>query len=85
MFFAFNNKDLIKQIAFHADDLWLKMMCFLNNKKVVTNNKYNKDPITVKSSQIEKLVTFNVLEGGNDEQLNSIVKYFNINIKDLNE
>lgn len=78
LFKDFNDKDLILQLAFHADDLWLKMMCFLNDKKVVTNNKYNKDPITVKSSQIEKLVTINVLEGGNDEQLNNIIKYYNI-------
>jgi hypothetical protein len=78
LFKDFNNKELIKELAFHADDLWLKIMVFLNNKKVVTNSKYNKDPITVKTSQIEKLVTTNVIEGGNDKQMLKMLNYYKI-------
>ena len=74
----FNNPELIKEIAFHADDLWLKVMVFLKGKKIVTNTVYNKDPITVKNSQIEKLVTKNVIEGGNDIQLAALMNYYNI-------
>lgn len=78
LFKDFNNKELIKELAFHADDLWLKIMVFLNNKKVVTNTKYNKDPITVKTSQIEKLVTTNVIEGGNDKQMLNMLNHYKI-------
>lgn len=74
----FNNVELIKELSFHADDLWLKIMVFLKDKKVVTNSKYNKDPITVKSSQIEKLVTTNVIEGGNDTQFSKMMEYYDI-------
>lgn len=74
----FNNTQLIKELAFHADDLWLKMMCFLNAKKIVTNSCYNKDPITVKSSQAEKLVKINVFQNGNDKQLENVLHHYRI-------
>ena len=77
------NKDLIKELCFHADDIWLKFMAFLNEKKVVTNAKYDKDYITVGKTQNEKLVTTNVIDGGNDIQLKKIVEYFNIKPTDL--
>lgn len=79
----FNNTQLIKDLAFHADDLWLKMMCFLNGKKIVTNSCYNKDPITVKSSQAEKLVKINVFQNGNDRQLEQVIQYYKINEVEL--
>jgi len=69
---------LIKEKIPFADDLWLKVQTILMNKKVVTNQRYNKDPITIKSSQLEKLVNNNVLSGGNDVQFSSILQYFNI-------
>lgn len=79
----FNNSQLIRELAFHADDLWLKIMCFLNNKKVVTNSCYNKDPITVKSSQAEKLVTVNVLQKGNDQQLKKLITFYQIDLNNF--
>lgn len=75
---SFDNISLIKDLAPHADDLWLKIQSLLKETQVITNSKYNKDPITVKSSQLEKLVTTNVLSGGNDEQLKRILEYFNL-------
>jgi hypothetical protein len=75
---SFDNHDLIKKLAPHADDLWLKVQSILKDTPIITNSKYNKDPITVKSSQLEKLVSTNVLNGGNDEQLKSILEYFNL-------
>lgn len=76
------DKKLIKELCFHADDVWLKMMAYLNGTKIVTNKKYDKDPITVSSTQNEKLVSTNVIHGGNDTQLNNILNYYNIEIKE---
>jgi hypothetical protein len=76
---SFNNEKLITELIPHADDLWLKIQTLLKNIKVVTNNQYNKDPLTIKSSQLEKLVTKNVIAGGNDVQLRKVLDYFQLN------
>lgn len=76
------DKKLIKELCFHADDVWLKMMAYLNGTKIVTNKKYNKDPITVSSTQNEKLVSTNVIHGGNDTQLHNILNHYNIKIEE---
>jgi hypothetical protein len=75
---TFDDAILIKDLVPHADDLWLKIQSLLKNVGIVTNNKYNKDPITVKSSQLEKLVSTNVINGGNDLQLRKALDYFNL-------
>lgn len=77
------DKKLIKKLCFHADDLWLKMMAYLNNTSVVTNNRYNKDFVTIASTQTEKLVSSNVLNGGNDQQLKNICRHFNVDLGQL--
>lgn len=78
-----NNTTLIKTLAFHADDLWLKMMVYMQGKKVVTNTRYNKDPLTVGNTQVEKLVTTNVLQGGNDQQLKNIMLHYGVRGADI--
>jgi hypothetical protein len=75
---TYNDKSLIMKLAPHADDLWLKIQTLLRNTPVVTNRKYNKDPITIKSSQLEKLVSINVVDGGNDIQFKKILEHFNL-------
>ena len=45
---------------------------------IYTNNKYNKDEISIGHSQDVKLVNENVLSGGNDKQIEAVIKYFNI-------
>jgi hypothetical protein len=77
------NTQLIKKLCFHADDVWLKMMCLLNNKKILTNRLYNKDYVTVSKTQREKLVNTNVMDGGNDVQLKNVMDYFNITPNDF--
>ncbi len=76
------DKNLIKHLSFHADDVWLKMMAYLEGTKIITNKFYNKDFITVSKTQKEKLVSTNVIMGGNDEQLKNILDYYNIKIKE---
>lgn len=74
---TFETKD-IKKLSYRADDVWLKCMEWLSNSKVATNTYYGKDPITIGSSQNEKLVSSNVLEGGNDTQLKNVMNHFRI-------
>ncbi len=75
---SFDDEELITKLVPHADDLWLKIQTLLKKVSVVTNSKYNKDPITIKSSQLEKLVFTNVINGGNDKQLRMALDYFNL-------
>ncbi len=74
------DKERILELSFHADDIWLKMMALINGTKIITNKLYNKDFVTVSKTQNEKLVSTNVLEGGNDMQLKNICDYYNVNL-----
>lgn len=74
----FSNTELIKKYSFHADDIWLKIMALKKGTKVVTNGRYGKDPIVIGRTQKEKLVTTNVLSGGNDKQLQNLLTHYNI-------
>lgn len=70
--------ELIKSLCFHADDVWLKLMATVNGTKVVTHSQYNKDFLTISSSQNEKLVSQNVFDGGNDIQFQKVCQYFSL-------
>jgi len=74
------NMDIMQKLCFYADDLWLKIMELKNNRMVVTNRKYNKSFASVGKTQNEKLVSINVLQCGNDDQLNNLIKYYQIDI-----
>jgi hypothetical protein len=79
------DKKLIKELCFYADDVWLKVMSILSDKKVVTNRKYNKDHLSISTTQREKLVKTNVVSGGNDLQLSNLLDYFKIDLANYNE
>jgi hypothetical protein len=79
------NKLLIKDLCFYADDVWLKVMSVLSDTKVVTNKKYNKDHLSISTTQREKLVKTNVISGGNDVQLRNLLDYFNIDLASYND
>lgn len=86
LFNTFESQSLIEQLVPHADDLWIKIQSLLKNTQIVTNSRYNKDPITVKTSQLEKLVTINVLCGGNDSQFKAILDHFKLgNLEEFRE
>lgn len=73
------NDEVFKQICFHADDVWLNMQAKNAGIDIFTNNKYNKDEISIGHSQDVKLVNENVLSGGNDKQIEAVMEYFNSN------
>lgn len=72
------NKDLFKELAFYADDLWLKVMAYRKGTKVVTNATFNKDFVTLGQTQKVRLVDQNVANAKNDGQLKSISDFFAI-------
>ena len=81
----FNDEKCFLKLAPHADDLWLKIMVLLNGKKIVTNNKYNKDPLVIKGTQFNKLVTENVLNGGNDTQFKNLMDHYKLTEKNFTD
>jgi hypothetical protein len=85
MYKDFNNENIFLKLAPHADDLWLKIMVLIQGKKVVTNSKYNKDPLVIKGSQFNKLVNENVLNGGNDTQLKNLMEHYNLTENDFKD
>jgi hypothetical protein len=85
LFVDFNKNEIFLKLAPQADDIWLKIMVLKNRKKIVTNSKYNKDPLAVKTTQVTKLVSENVINGGNDSQMQNLVEYYNLNIKDFQD
>lgn len=57
----------------------------MKGKKIITNHKYDKDPIVVKGTQTNKLVTENVMNGGNDSQFEDLLNYYKLTVKDLQD
>ncbi len=74
------NKNVFRERCYYADDIWLKIMALRNNTLVVTNSRYNKDFVSVRSTQKQKLVTINVLENANDEQFRNLLDYYGISL-----
>jgi hypothetical protein len=75
------NKPVFQDLCPFADDVWIKLMAYKKGTQIITNRKYNKDPLSIKESQNEKLVTKNVLAGGNDVQFLNVSKYYNLNFE----
>lgn len=77
------DENLIKDLCYNADDVWLKAMSILSQRKVVTNKYYTRNFISIGKTQNVKLVNHNVHEGGNDIQFKRLIDYFGIDIKHL--
>ena len=69
------NKEVFKEICFLADDVWLNMQARKVGIEIFTNDKYDKDEISIGHSQGVKLVNNNVTDGGNDKQLKAVMNY----------
>ena len=69
------NKEVFKEICFLADDVWLNMLARKVGIEVFTNDKYDKDEISIGHSQGVKLVSDNVADGGNDKQIKAVMDY----------
>lgn len=72
------NPKLMMELSPNSDDVWLKMNLIRQNKEVFVFNKYNRDPITVKSTHNSSLVSKNTFKGFKDLQIEKTVEYFKI-------
>ena len=73
-----SRSDLFMNLCPKADDLWFKVMSFLNRTPVVqVSNQPSRYPdVPIGSSP--SLASYNIAENGNDEQLNKLLSYFRI-------
>lgn len=68
--------ETMKEIAFSADDLWMRYMSVLNGTKVVKTTKAHKPFSLVDKEQSEALSVFNCLQDGNDLTLKKLQKKY---------
>lgn len=76
------NRGSIHDLCLNADDLWLKIMSLRNRTKVSYTNIYRADFITIPKSQNEALYFGNVIDNGNNNQIQSILNYYNMRLED---
>lgn len=78
------NKELFMKLCPTNDDLWFKFMALLKGTKykTVSNTamEYNEN-ITLDQSKINHLAEINVLQGGNDRQIENIIQHYKINLE----
>ena len=74
------NKESIKSLCFYADDLWLKIMSLKKSTHVVKSASFPDDLFTIEASQNESLGSKNVTENKNDEQLQAILKRYDVSL-----
>lgn len=78
--------NLIKELSFGADDLWLKAMQVIAHTPVVNcDQELRKKRIVVDGSQEVSLNASNVHENVNDIYMNNLMNYFNLTEKDFME
>ena len=70
------NVEKMKDIAFSADDLWMRFMSALNDTKIVKTVKNHKTFTVIDGSQTESLQVENCIGGANDKALNLLKKNY---------
>lgn len=68
--------EAIQRLCLNADDLWLRVMCVMNNTPVVVAGVLPA-PIEIEGSQETALWKTNDKKGGNDEQMKRIIAEYN--------
>lgn len=72
------NKRIFMELAPQADDLWLKCHAVLRNVPTVQLSNSYGDVIGVSNTQRVALQNTNVLQMGNDRQIENLTKYYSI-------
>ncbi|WP_107040063.1 hypothetical protein [Brumimicrobium mesophilum] len=75
------DKSLILDLSPNSDDVWWKINLIRLGIKVSVFNKYNRDPVTVKSTHQNSLVSSNTFKGGKDLQIKNTANHFGIKFK----
>ena len=75
-------KDIFLKYAPTADDIWFWIMALLNNRKIrVVKNHYKTLVVNSVSYQLYRKTLYSENKnGGNDEQLNNLMKFYGSNI-----
>lgn len=66
-----------------ADDIWLKVMAILSNRKIVWANNKMPMPTTIDLNQNDKLEKVNCEGGGNDVVFRQLCRYYKLSMKDF--
>jgi hypothetical protein len=74
--------EAIKELCPTADDLWLKIISLIKEKKAVKVKKNTKEWFTIKHSQDVSLMNINVGNNINDVAFKKLIDNFKINLKD---
>lgn len=65
----------------YADDLRLTLNAFRLDVKIASNHTFNKDLIAISKSWNTRLLNYNSKDNGNDVQLNSVLEYLKLDLK----
>ena len=77
----FLNKDVFLKLAPYADDVWLNFWAWVSDIKIVNTKGFLGYIIGIHSSSNNGLVRINVLYQKNDEQIQQVLKYCNIDFR----
>jgi hypothetical protein len=72
------DKPLFMQCSRNSNDVWWKVNLIRMGINVSVFNKYNRDPITVKSTHNNSLVSLNTFKGEKDMQIKKTINHFEI-------
>jgi len=72
--------DIFLNLCPYADDIWFKVMSFLNKVEceLVETPNYDEHFIPIDIDVNGSLQKINVVNGGNDKQIDTIFKYYNL-------
>lgn len=74
------DRDLIKNLCFYADDVWLNVLAFVSDISIVKSSYYSHYlPVIIKDDI--KLSNVNVQQSLNDHQLEKVLTYYNVSEK----
>lgn len=76
------NSELFLKLTPKADDLWFKAMAILNNTEISLAENPPKEPIPIFGTQEISLKKTNVGQNQNVKQMENLIEYFNLNLKD---
>lgn len=72
------DKEVLKELCFWADDIWLKCMSYLKGTEVALTGKNNPEIIDIVGANKKGLAKVNVEQNLNDTQLKAVSDYYNI-------
>lgn len=78
------NINAINHLCPKADDIWFRMMSLKNKIDITITGSYpdlSADFIPLETSFINSLGPSNIIDGGNDRQLKSVMEYYNLSFE----